>query len=81
MLGKPGDVLIGMVSNADVDEAYDQGRAVGSLGLLHVPFKLTSSGSQVIYGEREEDYSTAERAVRGLRPFRELASDRLRQVD
>jgi len=43
-------------------------------GLIHVPFKFESSGSQVIFFDPEEDHSAAERA-RAERPaqaFREL---------
>jgi D-glycero-alpha-D-manno-heptose-7-phosphate kinase len=42
--------------------------------LIHVPFKLDSSGSQIIYYEPEQDYSASEeqRALQALRPFREL---------
>ena len=50
-------------------------------GLLHVPFRFTSPGSQVIFFEPEEDYSAEERdrATRVLRPFRELVSGRPRE--
>lgn len=46
--------------------------------LLHVPFKFTFSGSQVIFFEPEEDYSAEDRdrAGRALRPFRELTLER-----
>jgi len=42
--------------------------------LIHVPIKLDSSGSQIIYCEPEEDYTAAEasRANQDITPFREL---------
>jgi hypothetical protein len=42
--------------------------------LLHVPFRLEFSGSQIVFCDQELDYSSAERE-RDLRPvqaFREL---------
>jgi D-glycero-alpha-D-manno-heptose-7-phosphate kinase len=42
-------------------------------GLLHVPFRFSFSGSQVVFFEPEQDYSAEERdrAARILRPFHE----------
>lgn len=42
--------------------------------LLHVPFKLEFSGSQIVFCDQELDYSTAEldRAQRSVEAFREL---------
>ena len=42
--------------------------------LIHVPIKLDYSGSQIIYYEPEQDYSTVEqfRASHEITPFREL---------
>jgi D-glycero-alpha-D-manno-heptose-7-phosphate kinase len=42
--------------------------------LIHVPFKLDFSGSQIIYYEPEQDYSASEqlRALQDVKPFREL---------
>jgi len=45
--------------------------------LLHIPFRFTSSGSEVIFFEPEADYSAEERdrVTRNLQPFRELVPD------
>lgn len=42
-------------------------------GLLHVPFRFSFGGSQVVFFDPEQDYSAEEqdRASRTLRPFRE----------
>ncbi len=42
--------------------------------LVHVPFRFESSGSQIIFYDREQDFATAEaeRAGRPIRPFREV---------
>jgi D-glycero-alpha-D-manno-heptose-7-phosphate kinase len=42
-------------------------------GLLHVPFRFSFGGSQVVFFDPEQDYSAEERdrAARVLRPFRE----------
>ena len=42
--------------------------------LIYVPFTMESSGSQIIYFDREEDYSAVEahRAIKPPRAFREL---------
>src|ERR1051326_7728812 len=42
--------------------------------LLHVPFNFEFAGSQIIFFDREQDYSAAEKARsdQNLRPFREL---------
>lgn len=42
--------------------------------LVHVPFRFESQGSQIIFFEPEEDFSSAEaaRADQVIRPFREL---------
>lgn len=42
--------------------------------LVHVPFRFESSGSQIIFYDREEDYAAAERARAGrpIRAFRDL---------
>jgi D-glycero-alpha-D-manno-heptose-7-phosphate kinase len=42
--------------------------------LLHVPFRFESSGSQILFYDREQDFAAAEQARAGqqLRPFREL---------
>jgi D-glycero-alpha-D-manno-heptose-7-phosphate kinase len=42
--------------------------------LIHVPFKFDFSGSQIIFCDREEDYTAEERAraAQSIRPFREL---------
>jgi D-glycero-alpha-D-manno-heptose-7-phosphate kinase len=42
--------------------------------LIHVPIKLDHSGSQIVYYEPEQDYSTIEqfRASHPIAPFREL---------
>ncbi|MCX5637767.1 MAG: kinase, partial [Planctomycetota bacterium] len=44
------------------------------VGLLHVPFQFEFSGSQIIFFDRETDYSQEEqvRASRHIAPFREL---------
>ena len=43
--------------------------------LIHVPFKIEFSGSQIIFFDSEEDYSFEEkdRAVRAIDSFKELA--------
>lgn len=43
-------------------------------GLLHVPFRIDTTGSQIIYFQHEEDYSRQEqdRSCRVLEDFREL---------
>jgi len=43
--------------------------------LIHVPFKLEFSGSQIIFFDSEEDYSLEEkdRAIRPIEKFRELS--------
>lgn len=45
--------------------------------LVHVPFRFESSGSQIIFYDREQDFAPAEaaRAGRPIRDFRELAPD------
>ena len=45
--------------------------------LVHVPFHFESSGSQIIFYDREQDFAPAEaaRAGRPIRDFRELAPD------
>jgi D-glycero-alpha-D-manno-heptose-7-phosphate kinase len=45
--------------------------------LLHVPFRLESAGSQVIFFDREEDYSAleADQKIRNLAAFREMEMD------
>ncbi len=45
--------------------------------LVHVPFRFESSGSQIIFYDREQDFSSAEaaRATRPIRDFRELSPD------
>jgi D-glycero-alpha-D-manno-heptose-7-phosphate kinase len=42
--------------------------------LIHVPFKFECSGSQIIFFDQEEDYSTEERVrvTQSVQPFREL---------
>jgi D-glycero-alpha-D-manno-heptose-7-phosphate kinase len=47
-------------------------------GLLHVPFRFSFGGSQVVFFEPEQDYSAEEqdRAGRTLRPFRESTAGR-----
>lgn len=55
----------------------DQGRIREKLGkLLYVPFKFEYSGSQIIFFDREDDYSAEEksRAVQDIEPFQELSS-------
>ncbi len=44
--------------------------------LIHVPFKIEFSGSQIIFFDSEEDYSREEkeRACRSIESFRELAA-------
>lgn len=44
-------------------------------GLLHVPFRIDTTGSQIVYFQHEEDYSQQEqdRSVRDLEEFRELS--------
>ena len=44
--------------------------------LIHVPFKIEFSGSQIIFFDSEEDYSREEkeRASRSIESFRELAA-------
>lgn len=52
-----------------------QAAVVEALGeLVHVPFRFESSGSQIIFYDREQDFASAEaaRRARPLRPFREL---------
>jgi D-glycero-alpha-D-manno-heptose-7-phosphate kinase len=46
-------------------------------GLLHVPFKFEFSGSQIIFFDREADYSNEEklRGQRPILPFSELEED------
>ena len=45
--------------------------------LIHVPFRFESSGSQVIFFDREADYLAEEeqRAILPIQAFRELVSD------
>jgi D-glycero-alpha-D-manno-heptose-7-phosphate kinase len=45
-------------------------------GLIHVPIKFEFTGSQVIFYDREEDYSAQdeERVLQPARQFRELSS-------
>jgi D-glycero-alpha-D-manno-heptose-7-phosphate kinase len=45
--------------------------------LVHVPFRFESSGSQILFYDREQDFSQAEaaRAGRPIRDFRELGPD------
>jgi D-glycero-alpha-D-manno-heptose-7-phosphate kinase len=45
--------------------------------LLHVPFRFENAGSQVIFFDRDEDYSAleADHKVRNLAAFREMESD------
>ncbi len=45
-------------------------------GLIHVPIKFEFTGSQVVFYDREEDYSAqdAERVLQPARQFRELSS-------
>jgi D-glycero-alpha-D-manno-heptose-7-phosphate kinase len=45
--------------------------------LLHVPFNFEFAGSQVIFFDREQDYSAAEKARsnQNLQPFRELTGE------
>ena len=45
--------------------------------LVHVPFRFESSGSQIIFYDREQDFAPAEaaRAGRPIRDFRELAPE------
>jgi D-glycero-alpha-D-manno-heptose-7-phosphate kinase len=45
--------------------------------LVHVPFRFESSGSQILFYDREEDFASAEaaRASRPIRDFRELSPD------
>ncbi|MCC7061582.1 MAG: kinase [Planctomycetes bacterium] len=45
--------------------------------LVHVPFHFESSGSQIIFYDREQDFSSAEaaRESRPIRAFRELTPD------
>jgi D-glycero-alpha-D-manno-heptose-7-phosphate kinase len=47
-------------------------------GLIHVPFKFEGSGSQIIFFDAEEDYSSEERARnnRAILPFQELSQTR-----
>lgn len=47
-------------------------------GLIHVPFRFESSGSQIIFFDREADYlaEEAQRDVLPIRAFRELGTDR-----
>jgi D-glycero-alpha-D-manno-heptose-7-phosphate kinase len=47
-------------------------------GLLHVPFRFSFGGSQVVFFDPEQDYAAEEqdRAVRVLRPFRESTAGR-----
>lgn len=49
-------------------------------GLLHVPFRFSFGGSQVVFFDPEQDYSAEEqdRAARILRPFRESTAGRAR---
>lgn len=44
--------------------------------LIHVPFKFESNGSQIVFFDREQDYTAADdaRSQQKLRPFVELAS-------
>ena len=55
-----------------------QGRVRQALqGLLHVPFKFESSGTQIIFYEPgQEDYATLdkERSINSIQPFRELTT-------
>jgi D-glycero-alpha-D-manno-heptose-7-phosphate kinase len=48
-------------------------------GLLHVPFRFSFGGSQVVFFDPEPDYSAEEqdRAARVLRPFRESTAGRV----
>jgi D-glycero-alpha-D-manno-heptose-7-phosphate kinase len=47
--------------------------------LLHVPFRFEQAGSQVIFFDRDEDYSAleADRKVRNLAAFREMEGEAL----
>jgi hypothetical protein len=47
--------------------------------LLHVPFRFEQAGSQVIFFDRDEDYSAleADRKIRNLAAFREMEKDAL----
>jgi D-glycero-alpha-D-manno-heptose-7-phosphate kinase len=65
-------------------EPHNRQRVRERLGsLLHVPFRFSFGGSQVVLFEPEQDYSAEERdrATRTLRPFRELASGLPRKDD
>jgi D-glycero-alpha-D-manno-heptose-7-phosphate kinase len=65
-------------------EPHNRRRVRERLGsLLHVPFRFSFGGSQVVFFEPEQDYTAEEqdRAARILRPFRELASGLPRQDD
>jgi hypothetical protein len=44
---------------------------------VHVPFRFETSGSQIIFYDREQDFSSAEaaRQSRPIRAFRELTPD------
>ena len=93
------------ISNAEVDDLYDQAILAGAVGgkltgaggggflllmvppedqakvrerfkqLVHVPFKFESSGSQIIFFDREQDYSAEHKARESncISAFRELS--------
>jgi D-glycero-alpha-D-manno-heptose-7-phosphate kinase len=96
--------LSASVSNAHVDEIYEQALSAGAIGgklagaggggflllfvpparqpevreklnqLIYVPFQFEFSGSQIIFCDREADYSAEEkaRANQTIQPFQEL---------
>ncbi|MCA8954313.1 MAG: kinase [Planctomycetes bacterium] len=66
-----GGFLLLFVPRARQD---DVAAALGEL--VHVPFAFESSGSQIIFYDREQDFATAEaaRRQRVVRPFRELGA-------